>query len=89
MRKYKYICESCGEEQIYNTPEEAYQDGWDIPPYIGTYGVLSPRTCPYCTIENTVYWKVMFSGSDHLSTHDIEVITRIKNEPDSLMVDVE
>ena len=77
--KYKYICESCGIEQIYNSPEEAYKDGWDIPPYMGTYGVLSPRTCPNCTIDKTVWWKMQ--QHDMLNYHDIEVIERIKKEP--------
>lgn len=85
--KYKYICESCGKEQIYDIPEDAYKDGWDIPPYIGSYGVLSPRTCPDCTIDKTVWWKLQYS--DNLNSHDIQVIERIKREPDILKIEVE
>lgn len=47
MEKMKYVCEVCGNTEIM-TPEEAYQEGWDYPPFMGSYGVVSARTCPRC-----------------------------------------
>lgn len=84
MSKYKLICEVCGTKKICENLEQAYLDGWDIPPYIGEFGIISPRTCPNCTVENTVWWKIMGYGSDTLNSHDLEVIERIKHEPESL-----
>lgn len=86
MKKYKYICEVCGKTQIYDSPDQAYKDGWDYPPFIGMYGVLSPRTCPNCTIDQTVWWKLQ--QSDNLTQHDIEVIERIKGEPNNIEIEV-
>lgn len=40
-QKYKHICEVCGRCEIL-TPEEAFQAGWDYPPRMGFFGVLSP-----------------------------------------------
>lgn len=84
MIKYKLICEVCGKKEIYKNLKQAYLDGWDIPPYMGEFGIISPRTCPNCTIENTVWLKIMRHGSDALNSHDLEVIERIKHEPESL-----
>lgn len=83
--KYKVICEVCGKEQIYDNLEDAYNDGWDYPPYIGEFGILSPRTCPDCDITRTVWYK--FQSSDRINIHDLKVIERIKNEPESLYVE--
>ena len=88
-KKYKYICETCGKEQIYNSPEDAYKDGWDIPPYMGMYKILSPRTCPDCTIDTTVWWKVQMSAFDNLNSHDLEIIARIKQEPEIFEIEID
>lgn len=54
----RYECESCG--RVDNLTEAvAYDSGWDYPPFIGIWGILSPRTCPDCTIETTAYWAVL------------------------------
>lgn len=87
MKKYKYICEVCGTEEIFDAPEDGYKAGWDYPPLIGEYGILSPRTCPDCTVNQTVWWKVQ--ESDDLNAHDIEVIERIKGEPDNVIIEVD
>ena len=87
MKRYKYICEVCGKTQIYNSHDQAYKDGWDYPPFIGMYGVLSPRTCPDCTVDQTVWWKLQ--QSDDLNAHDIEVIERIKQEPGIFEIEVD
>ena len=87
MEKFRYICETCGREEIM-TSDDAHDKGWDYPPRMGTYGVLSPRTCPRCAISTTVYWKVAVGHVpfNELSQHDIGVIQRIQSEPASLKV---
>ena len=87
MKKYKYVCEVCGKQSIYDNPEDAVNEGWDIPPFIGMYGVISPRTCPDCTVENTVWLKL--ENHDTLNRHDLEVIDRIKHEPEIFEIEVE
>ena len=57
MEKIKYVCEVCGKTEIM-TPEEAYQEGWDYPPFMGSYGVVSARTCPRCPMMKTASQKV-------------------------------
>jgi hypothetical protein len=54
----KYLCEVCGKEEEL-TEKEAYEAGWDYPPFIGQWGVVSPRTCGDCGIEKTAYWAVI------------------------------
>ena len=54
MEKIKYVCEVCGKTEIM-TPEEAYQEGWDYPPFMGSYGVISARTCPHCPMMKTAW----------------------------------
>lgn len=83
-QKYRCICEVCGKEEIL-TLEEAYLKGWDYPPKMGTFGILSPRTCPDCPIEQTVWWKLM-KGDTILSDKDIEIINRVQNEPSSILI---
>jgi len=83
--KYLHICEVCGKEE-YLTEKEAYEQGWDYPPYIGTYGVLSPRTCPCCTIDNTAWFDYMKHHSfAQLSEKHRETVRRILGEPDNLI----
>lgn len=50
-----YLCEVCGREENCSE-EEAYANGWDYPPFIGVWGIISPRTCPNCLIDSTAYW---------------------------------
>lgn len=57
--RLKYICESCGRTEIFEDPEEAFDEGWDYPPKMGKFGKISPRTCGNCGIENTLYWKLI------------------------------
>ena len=78
--KLRHICEVCGKEEIL-TPEEAYETGWDYPPNIGTFGVLSPRTCPNCPINETLWFKIS-SGEinlEKLTDKQKEFLDRIKN----------
>ena len=44
----RHICEVCGRTEIL-TPEEAHSQGWDYPPKMGRFRIISPRTCPNCS----------------------------------------
>lgn len=58
----EYVCETCGRtEQL--TQQQAYQAGWDYPPFIGSWGVVSPRTCGSCLIDTTAYWTLITQGA--------------------------
>ena len=85
--KLRHICEVCGKEEIL-TPEEAFEKGWDYPPVMGYFGIVSPRTCPNCSIENTVWWKLSSENASvsELTSKELEVIERIQNEPESILV---
>lgn len=54
----KYVCEVCDREDDL-TEDEAFNAGWDYPPFIGAWGVVSPRTCGDCGIEKTVWWALV------------------------------
>ena len=88
MKKMKYICEVCGKTEI-TTPEEAFDEGWDYPPFMGTYGVVSPRTCPYCTVDRTVWGALVLNKvpSSELTDKQKETIERILGEPDNMIVE--
>lgn len=85
MKKYKHICEVCGKTEIL-TPDEAFNAGWDYPPKIGTFGVISPRTCGNCTIDKTLWYRLTTIKNYALSKKDEEILNRIKNEPESIEV---
>jgi hypothetical protein len=75
----EYVCEVCGRvEEL--TEKDAYDTGWDYPPFIGLWGVVSPRTCggPTCSVEKTAYWAVL--NDTELSEHHRATITRILQE---------
>ena len=84
--KYRYICEVCGKTEIL-TPEEAYLAGWDYPPFMGTYGVVSARTCPDCPIIHTAWAALMMKHKTYmeLTENQKETIRRIRGEPGSMM----
>lgn len=37
--KLIHICEVCGKTEIL-TPEEAFNEGWDYPPRMGSFGIV-------------------------------------------------
>ncbi|THG39000.1 hypothetical protein [Adlercreutzia caecimuris] len=86
--KLKHICEVCGREDIL-TPKEAFDAGWDYPPEMGTFGIVSQRTCPNCPINKTVWWKIAVEhkSPSTLPDEDKAVIERILHEPESILVD--
>lgn len=77
----RYECEVCGRVEIL-TEKDAFDTGWDYPPFIGQWGVVSPRTCGAmaCGIENTAYWAVM-NGAE-LTVQQAATIRRILEEVD-------
>lgn len=40
MRKFEHICEVCGITKVM-TPQEAFEEGWDYPPLMGSFGVVN------------------------------------------------
>lgn len=85
--KLIHVCEVCGKTKIM-TPEEAFNEGWDYPPRMGTFGVVSPRTCGDCGIEDTL-WMALQSGKinslDDMTPEQQVVLARIQNEPESII----
>ena len=82
MSKYIYTCEVCGKTTVM-TPEEAYREGWDYPPFIGQYGVVSPRTCPDCPMQKTAWAALELDKKSYgeLTDKQKETIKRIQGEP--------
>lgn len=85
--RLQHICEGCGRTEVLE-PAEAYRAGWDYPPGMGAFGVLSPRTCPDCDITTTLYWRILNNDMKmptDLSEGEIALIERVNNEPRSLL----
>jgi len=87
--KLRYICENCGKIGLYNNEEEGFRDGWDYPPKMGTYRVLSPRTCGQCSIDTTLYWAII-TGKIHslsdMTSNQKDTLARILGEPDTIFI---
>jgi len=80
-------CEVCGREAV-TTAEEAFDAGWDFAGPGGTSpaGVLTPRKCGNCSLDQTVWWRLVV---DHAAPGDLtprerEVVARILRETESL-----
>ncbi len=84
--KLIHVCEVCGKTKIM-TPKQAFNEGWDYPPRMGTFGVVSPRTCGDCGIVDTL-WMALQSGKikslDDMTPEQQVVLARIQNEPVSI-----
>lgn len=76
-----YVCETCDAE-LDATPEEAYSAGWDYPPFMGAWGVVSPRTCGGCLIDTTLWWALMVDKKtvEELSDRHAATLKRIQEE---------
>ncbi len=85
-KKLIHICEVCGKTKIL-TPEEAFNEGWDYPPRMGSFGIVSPRTCGNCPIYLTVWWALVSEKKNisELSYKQRETIKRIQGEPESII----
>ncbi len=82
-----HICEVCGLTKTL-TPAEAYQEGWDYPPGIGQFGIISPRTCGECGIDKTLYWRLITNktGEPYQGNEaELELVARIQAEPGSIL----
>ena len=80
-QKFEYICEVYGITKVM-TPQEAFKEGWDYPPLMGSFGVVSPRTCGNCLITETAWWALACDKKQikDLSNKQKETIQRILNE---------
>ncbi len=91
-RPFWHYCEVCGRKEFI-TADDAFDSGWDYPPQMGHFGLLGPRTCRNCTIENTLFWKIKLSGGlpivleEKLTKEERITWRRIKAEPESLLMD--
>lgn len=89
-RRFWHYCEVCGRKEFI-TAREAFDDGWDYPPNIGHFGILSPRTCGNCLMKDTLFWKINMGGGlpivreGELSPEELKTWRRIKGEPESLL----
>ncbi len=85
--KFIHICEKCGKEQIL-TPQEGFDLGWDYPPKMYAFKVISPRTCGNCGIEHTVWWDICLEHKkfEELTEEQHKTIARILQEPESIIV---
>ena len=82
----RHICETCGKDEIL-TSEEAFDQGWDYPPRMGSYGVVSPRTCGNCLINTTLWWAFSCDKipPEELDDRHRATLQRILSEPGSIM----
>ena len=91
-RPFWHYCEVCGKKEFI-TAQEAYDSGWDYPPHMGHFGLLGPRTCGDCRLIDTLYWKVLTSGTlpvvcdGALTPEELVTWQRIKGEPESLLTE--
>ena len=72
------------------TPEEAFNEGWDYPPRMGAFTVLSPRTCGECSITDTLWWKLVTDKNNehnmnNFTDEEKKTLKRIMAEPYSLL----
>jgi len=78
---FLHWCEVCGKRELLSSAE-AYEAGWDFPPRMGAWGVISPRTCPNCTIEKTLWWALAMEKAEpkDLKEHQRAVFEPIVGE---------
>lgn len=81
-----HICEVCGKTEILDE-ETAYNQGWDYPRRMGTFGIVSPRKCGNCSITDTIWWKLACEKVpiEQLDGQQKQVIWRILHEPESII----
>lgn len=85
MTVYTHICEVCGKTEDLEA-EVGFDAGWDYPPRMGAFKVLSPRTCPNCPINKTLWWRITAEGSNIELTDEDEVfLRRVNSEPESII----
>lgn len=84
--RLKYICETCGKIEIYDDEEKAFVNGWDYPPKMYKFKVISPRTCGNCLIHTTLWWKLVAENTpvEELDERHKQTLKRILTEPESI-----
>ena len=60
---FEHLCEVCGTTELLSS-DQAHQDGWDYPPIMGKWGVVSSRTCPDCPMTETLWWALQQNELD-------------------------
>jgi len=82
-----HICEVCGKTE-YLDVEEAFRQGWDYPPRMGAFKVVSARTCGNCTIDKTLYWELVAKKTliADLSEKHRATLDRILGEPENILL---
>lgn len=94
QRPFWHYCEVCGKKEFI-TAQDAFDSGWDYPPNIGHFGLLSPRTCGDCLMTDTLFWKINQGGGipfvieSTLTPEELVTWHRIKGEPESLLTEEE
>ncbi|WP_036376532.1 hypothetical protein [Mycolicibacterium austroafricanum] len=83
----RHICEVCGTDAVLDC-EAAHAAGWDYPPHMGAFTIVSARTCPNCPIQQTVWWALVIDGftTDMLTDAQRTTVARILGEPASIAV---
>lgn len=84
--RFWHYCEVCGKKELL-TADEAFERGWDYPPRMGRFRILSPRTCGNCSIADTLWFKLVSKEKTPyaLSEDEKETMERVMNEPESLL----
>ena len=78
----EYECEGCGLKETL-TERDAFDKGWDYPPFMGEWGVVSPRTCGNCGIDCTAYWQLITHQGEPLPEKHLNTVLRIQREVSS------
>ena len=84
--RFWHTCEQCRRREFLSS-EEAYEAGWDYPPAMGKFGIISQRNCPRCTLVGSLWWKLTHEGAKTLEEMDARqqaALGRILYEPRSL-----
>ncbi|MGP9723114.1 hypothetical protein ACT3SZ_03730 [Corynebacterium sp. AOP40-9SA-29] len=78
---FNHACEACGKTESL-TSSEAHDAGWDYPPQMDAWGVVSPRTCGHCGIDATVWWALMTDRKqmEDLTPKQLATVARIRDE---------
>jgi len=84
----RYECEVCNKvEELSET--EAFNSGWDYPPFIGVWGIVSPRTCGDCGMQDTAWWFLtqnMGIGTNQIPENHLATIKRIAKETEYVTI---
>jgi hypothetical protein len=81
--RFDHLCEVCGRCERLSSAE-AYEAGWDYPPNVGAWTMVSPRTCPKCPINETLWWAVAVEGRrtpEAIGARHVKTLERIVAEP--------